>query len=233
MEFKKFIEYDNLLSRFKKACKANNLKCSDIGFGILVAEMSGPGKSICLVGGVHGDERSGPHAIVDFLETKPSKNLILIPCAAPYAFKKNSRVSIDRKNFNRQFDKSNPPKEAGAVDDYLNSKNIELLISLHEDDSSDGIYLYYSMPQIRGLCEKMIQVAKKHIPINTKKQIRNDKTEKPGMIYIHTPEQKQENKKSLEGWADKKGIPSICFEVPTKYGMKKNINCCLDILKQI
>ena len=108
-------------------------------FSTLVARGTEPGKTIVVIGGVHGDEYEGPLAILKTWEklspAEMSGNFIGIPVVNPPAFDAGVRTSpIDEMNLARVF----PGKANGTVSERIAHALLEyvfpcgdLLLDLH------------------------------------------------------------------------------------------------------
>jgi protein MpaA len=100
-------------------------------------------------GGVHGDEPEGAHAIVQFirlLEANPELAkgycLSFYPVCNPSGFEDGTRFSRSGKDLNREFWKNSGEPEVRLLQNELNSRSFQGIISLHTDDTSEGFYGY-------------------------------------------------------------------------------------------
>jgi protein MpaA len=102
-----------------------------------------------IFGGVHGDEPEGAHAIVQFirlLEANPDLAkgycLSFYPVCNPSGFEDGTRFSRSGKDLNREFWKNSGEPEVRLLQNELNSRSFQGIISLHTDDTSEGFYGY-------------------------------------------------------------------------------------------
>lgn len=97
--------------------------------------------------GIHGDEPGGVETILNFLKEgnfSPFINeweITLLPCINPYGYEFGSRENHQGKDLNRLFKIDEPPLEVTFVQSILDTC-FELTIELHEDNDSQGYYLY-------------------------------------------------------------------------------------------
>ena len=74
---------------------------------ICLYEQNGLGKTVLIVGVVHGEEPQGKFLIENYIE-KPNKNkLLFIPCLNPDGFVKNERQNSNGVDLNRNFPTKN------------------------------------------------------------------------------------------------------------------------------
>ncbi|HLA95431.1 MAG TPA: succinylglutamate desuccinylase/aspartoacylase family protein [Pyrinomonadaceae bacterium] len=122
------------------------------GFPLLVANGAGPGKTLVVFAGVHGDELEGVQAVHDVFRTIDPEamngRLIAVPIANPPAYRAVMRTSpIDGMNLARTF----PGKKDGTITERLAFYLSELVIpeaDLFLDMHSSGVA--YLMPLMTG-----------------------------------------------------------------------------------
>jgi protein MpaA len=144
-------------------------------------QFAGPGGGgdrvrIGLFAGIHGDEPAGSHALVRFTEIlckEPNLakgyDLFFYPVCNPRAFAAGTRLSPSGKDLNREFWRNSSEPEVQLLENEIRSKAFQGLVSLHSDDTSDGIYGFVRGAVLtRGLLEPALAAAEGIIPRNRK-----------------------------------------------------------------
>ena len=161
--------------------------------------LTGPGRGgdtvrIGLFGGIHGDEPVGPLALSRFafeLETQPEPaagyELFFYPACNPVGLMQGTREGHGGKDLNRQFWRDSDEPEVRLLEQEIRARKFQGMISLHADDTSDGIYGYVRGAVLtRGLLEPALRAAERILPRNTRA--------------------------SIDGFPAHQGIISQCFE---------------------
>ena len=115
----------------------------------LIKIVLGKGKPLraLITAGIHGDEPGGIESIFYYLRNKEYLDYIneweitLLPCINPYGYEFGTRTNHQGKDLNRLFMVKNPPLEVIFAQSILNT-GFNLIIDLHEDNESQGYYLY-------------------------------------------------------------------------------------------
>jgi murein peptide amidase A len=104
---------------------------------------------IAVFAGLHGDQPVTSFALVRFvrlLEDNPEVargyRLVLYPVSNPTGFVDNTRHNRNGKDLNREFWRNSCQPEVRILESELRSQAFHGLISLHTDDTSDGLYGY-------------------------------------------------------------------------------------------
>jgi hypothetical protein len=102
---------------------------------------------IGLFAGIHGDEPAGSLALVELarrLEADPALGegyqLFIYPVCNPSGFDAGKRFGSSGKDLNREFWKNSPEPEVRLLESEMLEHRFSGLISLHSDDTCDGIY---------------------------------------------------------------------------------------------
>ena len=102
-----------------------------------------------LFAGVHGDEPAGCVALVEFLlalAREPKRaagyELWVYPVVNPSGIEVGTRESRAGKDLNREFWRGSSQPEVKLIEAELRDRRFHGLITLHSDDTSDGIYGY-------------------------------------------------------------------------------------------
>jgi len=129
---------------------------------------------IGLFAAIHGDEPSGSHALVHLLQALTGDprlaegyELFFYPICNPSGFIKGRRASDSGKDLNREFWRNSSEREVVLLEQEIRSHAFHGLISLHTDDTSDGIYGFVRGAVLtRGLLEPALMAAEKVIARN-------------------------------------------------------------------
>ncbi len=104
---------------------------------------------IGIFAGLHGDEPAAPFALLRFLRLleenpEPARGycLFLYPVCNPTGFADHTRHNRNGKDLNREFWRHSAQPEVRLLESELWSHAFHGLISLHTDDTSDGLYGY-------------------------------------------------------------------------------------------
>jgi murein peptide amidase A len=129
---------------------------------------------IGIFAGLHGDEPAASFALLRFLrllEDKPEIArgycLFLYPVSNPTGFVDNTRHNRDGKDLNREFWLGSRQPEIRLLESELRSHAFHGLISLHTDDTSDGLYGYaYGAVLTQHLLRPALAAAAYFLPRN-------------------------------------------------------------------
>ena len=129
---------------------------------------------IGLFAGIHGDEPAGVHALIRFaklLAEKPALgtgyHLFFYPVCNPSGFLTGRRCSERGKDLNREFWIGSGEPEVRFLEQEIRSRKFNGLISLHADDTSDGLYGFVRGAVLsKGLLEPALRSAEKILPRN-------------------------------------------------------------------
>jgi hypothetical protein len=149
-----------------------------------------PPASVFVAAGIHGDEPGGVWAVLEFLKRFPNLpppyhqfEFTLLPCMNPYGYEHNTRENAQGLDLNRQFRKSDPPKEVRLVKDAVQDRAYSLVLEFHEDVDTPGFYLY-ELTQDGELSwgSEIIARVGKRFPVNRNSEIEGMPAE-GGLIY--------------------------------------------------
>lgn len=132
------------------------------------------GIKVGIFAGIHGDEPSGVHALCDLvrmLEAVPALarqfELHLYPLCNPTGFEDGSRQSRSGKDLNREFWRGSLEPEVALLESEILREKYDGFISLHSDDTSEGLYGF-----VRGatltehLLKPALAAAEQLLPVN-------------------------------------------------------------------
>lgn len=127
-----------------------------------------------LFAGIHGDEPEGVNGLIRFLalldaQPRLAKGFILFvyPICNPAGFEDHTRRARFGKDLNREFWKGSNEPEVVALESEIKEYQLQGLISLHADDTSEGFYGYARGPlYTRQLLEPALRAAEELLPRN-------------------------------------------------------------------
>jgi hypothetical protein len=175
--------YGDQLAGRSRHLEAQHIQNAPDGRQLIRYRWSNPAsKSAYRIGifaGIHGDEESGVIAAVQLLqhlEWEPSLadyyELFVYPICNPWGFEKGRREGTSGKDLNRCFWLNREEAEVRLIEQDLRAKRFDGIISLHTDDTSEGIYGYVNGSTLtRHLLEPAIQSASAVIPRDARSQI--------------------------------------------------------------
>lgn len=140
------------------------------------------GKPVYRIGifaGIHGDEQSGVVAALQFLhrlsrDTQRGRfhELYVYPVCNPWGFDVNRREGKSGKDLNRCFWVESEEPEVRLLEQELRAKRFDGIISLHTDDTSEGIYGYVNGNTLtRHLLEPALSAASSVLPRDVRPEI--------------------------------------------------------------
>jgi len=186
-----------------------------VKFDALVENLLNP-NSYIIISGIHGDEPAGN------LAAKYFKNL---PNVKVYSnLNKTKKRRIGKKDPNRHFD----TEDGGELQDKLlfqiEKRNPTLVISLHEDDETDGVYAYCS-PEIHDKVKAAL--SKSLIPLAD--SAHGDMADK-GVIS----DGNQPYKGTLERALRRRNIPYCTIETPcSDEDIEKRVKSLINIVSEL
>jgi murein peptide amidase A len=102
-----------------------------------------------LFAGIHGDEPAGSEALVRFLgqlaanpEVATGYDLVVYPVCNPTGYEDRTRHNRAGLDLNREFWRSSVQPEVTILEQELRASRFDGLITLHSDDTCEGIYGY-------------------------------------------------------------------------------------------
>jgi hypothetical protein len=104
---------------------------------------------IALFAGLHGDEPAGCEALVRLLAglmVQPvdatGYDLVVYPLCNPTGYLDNTRTNRAGVDLNREFWKNSSQPEIAILEHELRTHRFDGIVTLHSDDTSDGLYGY-------------------------------------------------------------------------------------------
>lgn len=137
-------------------------------------ETGEPTIRLAIFAGLHGDEPAGVLALVDLLrelEANPfvgrAYRIHIYPLCNPTGYEDGTRHSRSGRDLNREFWRGSLEPEVGIIERELLLNKFHGIISLHSDDTSDGLYGF-----VRGhtmtehLLRPALAAAEAALPVN-------------------------------------------------------------------
>jgi len=129
---------------------------------------------IGIFAGIHGDEPASSFALLRFVQSLEEKPpiargycLFLYPACNPTGFEDDTRHNRDGKDLNREFWRNSRQPEVRLLESELLSHAFNGIISLHTDDTSDGVYGYaHGALHTRYLLGPALAAATEFLPVN-------------------------------------------------------------------
>lgn len=233
------MNYLSYINQITEICRKNNHRLINIGMinnHPLLMIVAGNVKSknvICFSAGIHGNEISGPLAVLDFLnQYRASKNdpkIIIFPVANPVGFNDNTYFVRDGQNLNRNFGKKKIAGENHLLYTATMNEPISFFASFHEDDELAGAYMhgYFDEKNPPDIYLSLLNTLSKICPLYQKNRIHNYKA-KNGLVPNPSPDG------SFEDQMHQDGVKySICLEIPDRLPIGKRIEANTTIMKAI
>ena len=112
---------------------------------------------------VHGNEPAGLETVATMVrrlvEGKcrlADMSVDIIPVVNPWGYAHDKRFNKDGRDINRDFASFNT-QEARIMRDFLQGKNYNMMLDLHEDPRADGFYMYQYARDSQSLARAAIQ----------------------------------------------------------------------------
>lgn len=189
---------------------------------------------IGLFAGIHGDEPAGTFALlrlIEELEKAPNLahgyELFIYPICNPGGFEAGTRFSDTGLDLNREFWRNSAQPEVRALESEIAALRFDGMISLHSDDTSDGLYGFVAGPTLtHELLGPALKAASRALPINQQSIIDSFQAEQ-GIIASGY-------QGVLSAPPDQKPRPfEIVFETPQLAAMEKQVDAMVISLLSI
>ncbi len=137
-------------------------------------ETGEPTIRLAIFAGIHGDEPAGVHAVVDLLralEADPwfgrAYRIHIYPLCNPTGYEDGTRHSRGGLDLNREFWRGSLEPEVAIIERELLQHKFHGIISLHSDDTSDGLYGFVRGATLtKHLLEPALAAAEAALPVN-------------------------------------------------------------------
>jgi hypothetical protein len=137
-------------------------------------ETGEPTIRLAIFAGIHGDEPAGVHAVIDLLralEADPwvgrAYRIHIYPLCNPTGYEDGTRHSRSGLDLNREFWHGSLEPEVAIIERELLLHKFHGIISLHSDDTSDGLYGFVRGSTLtKHLLEPALAAAEAALPVN-------------------------------------------------------------------
>lgn len=134
---------------------------------------------IGIFGSIHGDEPVGAYALLEFFAELAQNDqdargyeIVGYPVCNPTGFAKRTRDNHAGKDLNREFWRKSPQEEVQILEKEILTRNFHGLISLHADDTSEGIYGFVQGATLHhDLLRPALKSAGRVLPVNSAAEI--------------------------------------------------------------
>lgn len=166
------------ISRLEEIAKADGWtirylsKCGDVTRPWLQrAALLGPAApSLYLSAGIHGDEISGPMALLKMLRDRDfftGYNVVIFPILNPDGLAQNLRGNATGIDLNRDYRNSKSQEILSHIKALKTLGKFDAAMMLHEDFEGIGAYLY-ELNEDPSLGQKIIAAMGQHVPIDVR-----------------------------------------------------------------
>jgi murein peptide amidase A len=140
------------------------------------AAKTGPGApALYLSAGIHGDEISGPLALLELLRRPDffaGFDVTMFPILNPDGLVKNSRHNADGIDLNRDYRNAKSAEILSHIQALESLGRFNAAMMLHEDFEGVGAYLYELNDELRPtLGQEIITAMGRHVPIDLRPEI--------------------------------------------------------------
>jgi murein peptide amidase A len=126
---------------------------------------------LSIFAGIHGDEPEGVLATVRFLSELAANpqlatgyKIFAYPVVNPTGFEDNTRHARSGKDLNREFWRASDEPEVFYLEQELLTHQFHGIITLHSDDTSDGVYGFaHGADLTRELLQPALWAAERHL----------------------------------------------------------------------
>jgi hypothetical protein len=137
-------------------------------------ETGEPTIRLAIFAGIHGDEPAGVHAVVDLLRALEADPFVgrayrihIYPLCNPTGYEDGTRHSRSGLDLNRQFWHGSLEPEVAIIERELLLHKFHGIISLHSDDTSDGLYGFVRGATLtQHLLKPALAAAEAALPVN-------------------------------------------------------------------
>jgi len=171
------------VARLEEVAKAHRwtiqylTKCGDVTRPWLqrIATLGPAAPSLYLSSGIHGDEISGPMALLKMLRERDffeDFNVTIFPILNPDGLARNVRVNADGIDLNRDYKNTKSAEIASHIEALKTLGKFDAAMMLHEDFEGTGAYLFELNDALdSSLGTRIITAMGQHVPIDQRPEI--------------------------------------------------------------
>jgi murein peptide amidase A len=146
-----------------------------------------PSRRLYLSAGIHGDEISGPLALLEMIRQPgffADFKVTMFPILNPNGLASGLRMNWEKIDLNRDYRTCRSPEVQGHIEALLTLGRFDASMLLHEDYEGIGAYLYELNEALEpGLGAKIIASMGLHLPIDLRSEI-DETTSHGGVISL-------------------------------------------------
>jgi len=152
-------------------------KCGDVTRPWLqrTATLGPAAPSLYLSSGIHGDEISGPMALLKMLRERDffeDFNITIFPILNPDGLAQNVRVNADGIDLNRDYKNTKSAEITSHIEALKTLGKFDAAMMLHEDFEGTGAYLFELNDALdSSLGTRIITAMGQHVPIDQRPEI--------------------------------------------------------------
>lgn len=228
------MNWSNFLKDWQAAADEQGFKSEILlekeGLPILACTKGAPDlRTVYLSSGVHGDEPSGPQALLGLMQSgffNEQFHWLICPVLNPTGLTAKTRENAGGIDLNRDYHQCKADEVCAHINWLKKQETPALFLSLHEDWESTGFYYYEINTGAESPSyEEVLTAAAPFFPPEPENIIDDHEVTKPGWIfhpdYPDIP----------EGWPEaiylsRMGCPlSLTFETPSSKELVKRVAC--------
>jgi len=186
-------------------------------------------KRAYLSSGCHGDEPSGPHAILEMVKEgffEDNLEWSICPILNPTGMAAGTRENAQGVDLNRDYLNKETDEVRGHISWLERQQVPDIFLSLHEDWESTGFYLYEIQKNVCQSSAKVIlDTTSTVIPTEPNLTIDDHKVREPGWIF-HQPEADFPDQWPEAIFMAERGTKvSYTLETPSSRALEERIKC--------
>lgn len=187
---------------------SESFSAADVKIPLVVIRGTEPGPTLCLLGGIHGDELNGIEIVRESVERAPPPDalhgaLIGVPIVNLFGFWNQSRYLPDRRDLNRHFPGSPTGSSASRIANHIWKEVVRRCT--HMVDFHTGSLHRSNLPQVRGDLRRPEVLRFAHAF--------------GGPTIVHNPGQRG----TLRAQAVDAGIPTVLYEAGETMRFQRNV----------
>ena len=186
-------------------------------------------KRAYLSSGCHGDEPSGPYALLEMMQQgifDHRLEWLVCPLLNPTGIEAGTRENFQGIDLNRDYLQRQSPEVRGHVD-WLEKQAVpDIFLSLHEDWESTGFYLYEIQKNVcRSDAKAILEATSAVIATEPSGIIDDHEVREPGWIF-HQPQADFPDQWPEAIFMAERGTRvSYTLETPSSLALKERVEC--------
>ena len=186
-------------------------------------------KRVYLSSGCHGDEPSGPYALLEMLKEGffgEDMEWLICPMINPTGMAAGTRENAQGIDLNRDYFKKTTEETNAHAEWLLRQQVPDIFLSLHEDWESTGFYLYEIQKNVcKSIAETILKTTSTVIPVEPNRTIDDHNVHELGWIF-HPPQADYSDQWPEAIFMAELGTEvSYTLETPSSLELEKRIQC--------